>query len=542
MTHVCQINDWIMEELAMKIRRGIALILALMLAMGVLSGASAQTEVKDSYTIKDAYVTMNKDNGMLLVQSKQDGCYTLMTSAGRPVTSEKYIYMKVNYGLFEVATSSGLNVIGLIDETGREVMPMRYGDIVYVSDRWQMGVVLENATSDHYDYKSGDGSSFYLVGAYDVYFDGVKVGSLGRTDYKRAYAYGAYLYVSDEEGNEKYYNSQMVASDYAGSYITNEYDETRDGVYHCGSGQRAFVAGCTLTADEVELDIMQVDGRFVDLQGNVLFAADAKYDYISDFEGDYAKTSMNGKHGLIDRTGREVLACEYDEIGMLDGYMEGGYQICVKDGKVGYVSADGEVTCEFKYASSAVQSTYKMPATSLSDLDGSVIVLTGAAGELEQRYSTVSLSGTNGCPLFAAEIEEGKAGVVDMYGNAVIPMDGTYDSCYDFTISEDGTVVLVRDASYVYHVFLIGFGETGASDAQPEADVTSEGETPEQPAQDELATQEDGWVCSCGHVNTGKFCSECGTAKPTELKCPNCGYVPEEGTTPKFCSECGTAY
>ena len=44
------------------------------------------------------------------------------------------------------------------------------------------------------------------------------------------------------------------------------------------------------------------------------------------------------------------------------------------------------------------------------------------------------------------------------------------------------------------------------------------------------------WTCSCGVVNTGKFCSECGQPKPlpAEWTC-SCGAV-NKG---KFCAECG---
>ncbi|MCI5492929.1 MAG: SPFH domain-containing protein [Lachnospiraceae bacterium] len=47
----------------------------------------------------------------------------------------------------------------------------------------------------------------------------------------------------------------------------------------------------------------------------------------------------------------------------------------------------------------------------------------------------------------------------------------------------------------------------------------------------------DGWTCECGAVNTGKFCSECGKAKPAPAESWTC----ECGTvnTGKFCSECG---
>ena len=43
-----------------------------------------------------------------------------------------------------------------------------------------------------------------------------------------------------------------------------------------------------------------------------------------------------------------------------------------------------------------------------------------------------------------------------------------------------------------------------------------------------------GWTCSCGATNTGKFCSECGKPMPTTWTC-SCGAV----NSGKFCTECG---
>lgn len=48
------------------------------------------------------------------------------------------------------------------------------------------------------------------------------------------------------------------------------------------------------------------------------------------------------------------------------------------------------------------------------------------------------------------------------------------------------------------------------------------------------------WKCSCGKENAGKFCSECGTPRP--LSCPGCGWTPSDGKTPKFCPECGNKF
>ena len=88
-----------------------------------------------------------------------------------------------------------------------------------------------------------------------------------------------------------------------------------------------------------------------------------------------------------------------------------------------------------------------------------------------------------------------------------------------------------------------------------------------QPAQSPVqpVSNGNGWVCSCGASNTGKFCNNCGTAKPTATPvgsswtcecgatnfgkfCGNCGKPKADGSwtcecgttnTTKFCGNCG---
>lgn len=58
--------------------------------------------------------------------------------------------------------------------------------------------------------------------------------------------------------------------------------------------------------------------------------------------------------------------------------------------------------------------------------------------------------------------------------------------------------------------------------------------------------ESDEWTCECGHLNKGKFCSNCGkpkTTTPASFQCNKCGWVPEDpANPPKFCPECGDVF
>ena len=80
---------------------------------------------------------------------------------------------------------------------------------------------------------------------------------------------------------------------------------------------------------------------------------------------------------------------------------------------------------------------------------------------------------------------------------------------------------------------------------QQGAQQAAQQQAPVQPAPAPAAPPADAWTCGCGTVNTGKFCTECGSPKPAPVKlvCSGCGYeVPAGMGAPKFCPECGKAW
>lgn len=54
------------------------------------------------------------------------------------------------------------------------------------------------------------------------------------------------------------------------------------------------------------------------------------------------------------------------------------------------------------------------------------------------------------------------------------------------------------------------------------------------------------WTCTCGAVNDGKFCPNCGAKrpeKPKAFRCNKCGWQPEDPSNPpKFCPNCGDPF
>lgn len=422
--------------------------------------------------------------------------YVITDTEGN-ILSDPYGYIRVRGEFFEVTNVEGANTTGLLDGSGKLVAPLTYGTFEAIDSNWVAGIRLTEATAENYDYKVFFGDGYFLVDTVDIFYKGELKGTLSRMEYSSAEALGDYLRIRDREGNNVFYNSDLVKSPAASSSSSEYYDDYSSGVIiHQGSGQVAFAEGCTLTPDNVNQFLYERKKTIVDLQGNVLMDLSA-YDSIYVRPGNLIRVrNADRLYGLVDLTGKEFLPCAYDEIDYdLVASEAVGYLRVVKNGNDGFVSfATGEEK-GFDFADNATRN-YACYLTA-DDLDGSKFVISAAAGKLPVKYKEFSAaSATPGKTSRLAVVQdmEGKVGVIGLMGEEIIPLSDTWRSVYDLNVSDDGSVIMARLESGKYVVYTVNY----------DPDLSA------------VPVVDDGtWTCENGHAgNTGKFCSECGAKKP----------------------------
>ena len=430
-----------------------------------------------------------------------DGSFLTDVEAGY---TSMYVQSATGYYKVQVNAEDGVHREGLLDGRGNLIVPPVYADIKVISDRWQAGVKLVPCAADDKDYSysvwGSDEKLFFRVDTVDNYFDGQLIGSLPRTDFSDATARGAYLAVRNQARETTFYNSKMEASSYKANG-NREYDSVYADrtytYYHQGSGQKAFVPECTLTADEVENPFMydQKTRTMYDLQGNALFTMEKDYTTVHSFKNGYAKVYYNSRYGVIDLQGKEVIPPIYEELNdYSDRVFAFGYVIAKKDGKLGFINEQGRETTPFTYVESTARERGNF--LEISDPSGAVVMVSGAVGQLKDQYQRVDYPSYQGCFAFVAKDAEGNMGVVDMFGRVQVP----FDAYKSINLSNDGSLALIQ---VEYGAYSVAHLDTSVPDdailSQAQAAAADNGE----------------WTCSNGHGgNTRNFCPECGEPRP----------------------------
>ena len=502
--------------------------LMILLALCLFCSAAAAEVSVDVKVVNARNLTLNAAANTFVIRtdSKQ---YQVVDSELNPLSAE-YPQIDVRDGQYKVSNQDG--ACGLLDGQGKELIAPAYDDIQVISERWAAGITLKESTAENYDYETwfSEVKKFFLIDTVDIFYCGEKKGTLTRLDWNYAYAYGDYLVIQSREKKYSAYNKDFVQSPFELEYSSEYSENYRTGkVIHAGSGQEAFTPGCTLMPDEVQQYIwINQNDMLIDLQGNELAdLSDYQNGHNVDKESNLIRVKNNKKKvGVLDATGKVIVPCEYDELDYsLASAQKMGYIYAVKDGKAGFVNLKNGKEAGFEFLESAGRQ--KSAFIVIEDPREGVILISAAAGELPGRYKEADVPYSSAAMFATVQEMDGRVHVIDAKGNDPLTDAPEIRSTYNVSYSRDGSIILVQDLEGAYHIYKVTYTED-PEENQDEGNKES-GETAET------------WTCENGHEgNTGKFCGECGAAKPSNEEdgtwtCEN-GH---EGNTGKFCTECG---
>ena len=153
------------------------------------------------------------------------------------------------------------------------------------------------------------------------------------------------------------------------------------------------------------------------------------------------------------------------------------------------------------------------------------------------------LRGIEVCSVGLASIsydDESKA-LINMRNKGAMMSDPTIREGFVQSSVAQGMQAAGSNTSGAANAFMgMGMGMNAAGSFMSAASQTNAAQMAQQQAAQQAAQQNqaaNGWKCSCGTVNTGNFCSGCGSKKPenTSWTC-SCGTT----NTGRFCSNCGS--
>lgn len=157
------------------------------------------------------------------------------------------------------------------------------------------------------------------------------------------------------------------------------------------------------------------------------------------YEQKVLKISKDGKYGLINLNGKQVLPAEYDEINVLDG-VENSI-IIKKDNKIGLVNDNGGIIIDANYIDiKSIGSTYKNGYITENEDAKYGVVSTTKKQILENRYDEISDINLGEYYLVK---EDGKQKLVDSKGNTII--ENGFD---DIKSATSNGIIFVKDNLY----------------------------------------------------------------------------------------------
>ena len=158
------------------------------------------------------------------------------------------------------------------------------------------------------------------------------------------------------------------------------------------------------------------------------------------YEDNILRVSKNGKYGLIDFNGKEVLACDYDDITALKGVKSN--IIIKKAGNVGLVNEKGQTIVPVQYKDIlTLKEGYKNEYIVVNENDQYGVISTSGAILIEPKFEMVKY--LNSSSMFAVK-ESGVWRLINTEDGSTI-IDGGYDNIVE---ARTDSIVVVKDGKY----------------------------------------------------------------------------------------------
>ncbi|MGN0178504.1 MAG: WG repeat-containing protein, partial [Monoglobaceae bacterium] len=192
-----------------------------------------------------------------------------------------------------------------------------------------------------------------------------------------------------------------------------------------------------------------------DTTGNL--AVKCIYDKADDFKGGYAKVSLNGKYGFINKSGQVIIPFEYDDA----GFFSEGLVWVKKDGHYGYIDNTNNYVIPPEYSdaqnfSQGLAAVCKDGKYGYIDRSGNTVIDFNFlwADEFSEDFAGVQAENT-------------KCGYINLSGSYVIPAE--YDHVYPFScgrgiVYKKGKYAAVNSAGEITipfgnHSYMFSFSE-----------------------------------------------------------------------------------
>jgi hypothetical protein len=268
------------------------------------------------------------ENGLVLfIKNHKYGVMNLKQEIIIPAIYDN-IYGKGNYFCVEEKF-----IKGVFDKKGNLIVPIKYESIEVLDDFFRCSsqnisslldekgnILIPNVKGDFYFF---DDDCFYTnIGGYYQYFN-----------------------TKGEKTIPKYLSTKTLSAKYKSVIDSNKtvfLMKREEGAEKIAIGRyNSGWSGISLSEG-----LVNFDGKYFDLEGNIVIDQNDKYSKVEPFSNGYAAVKKNNKWGYINKKGEIVIPFDFD---VANPFSENGLASVVVNKKTGFINAKGDVVIPLIY-------------------------------------------------------------------------------------------------------------------------------------------------------------------------------------------------